>query len=655
MSSRLLRTVRSCARPVLWGPVLLGLLSVPAPSGAQAPVNVREVSEAGVTYLDLSNDFISLRLEPGRGGRIVSFRPAFSGAEWRHPEPSFGMALDHFAGQGHPGELDKVAYDYRLLQEPQEQGVELWATTREGRLGVPVGVKVTKRLTLRPGSPVIRVIYTLTNTTTATVRLGFMPKFDLYVSGEPEENYYFRPTTRGLSIAHAEPDSVCGQDWVSDPLEGWTVALNRRTGEGLALLMDYNYLHRLYNCIAYHTVEWLYDRVSLQAGGSWSSEVRLIPFSGLRQVCHVSPRLLADVQVTEHDGNVAIAHHLRATEGELSDLIISTAVTQIASLREYAFPEARLGRLGTDLTTATVEAQINEHSGLTVTVTVSGRGDDGRDFTERYDYYYRGREGGGFDLIASAERGYFKPAPRKVKQFAQPPTVAFLPARPPEIFEMRGLFGNLYRLRQGAARAGMKVTGQAYASLSWDGPSVDYFPFDFSELFNFSVVVINNLDADALDDEMQYMLAEYVKAGGGLLVLGGYYGFGLGGWDRSARLSEILPVKIVGSFDLQPVTGSGTLGDGPGSLYQQAHFSMAGEVAWLHRLAPKPAAEVQAWAGSLPFIVTGSYGQGRVAAIGGTVLGQPVGTGGVLFWRTRAWQDNLARLLSWLAGPEQPT
>lgn len=638
-------------------PGLALLLAVPlllTTTPGQPAVSVQEVTEAGVGYLDLHNDLVALRIEPGRGGRIVSYRPAFGGRDWRHPEASFGMALDHFAGQGHPGELDKVPYEYRLVDEAGQMGVELWATTREGRLGVPVGLKVTKRLTLRPGSPVLRITYTLTNTSAEAVRPGFMPKFDLFVSGEREENYYLRPSTRGLSLGYDQGGTIQGPEFVKDPIAGWTVAVNRRTAEGLAFLMDYNYLQYLYNCISYNTVEWIYDRVSLPPGASWSTEVKLIPFQGFTEVCHVSPRLLAQVQVAEKEGLVTVSHRLQAVEAALSDVTIRTRLTQVATLREYAFPAAPLAQVGGEPVTTAVEAQINEHSGLTVTTTVTGRDAEGQPFSEEYDYYYRGREGGGFDLIAGAERGYFKRAPRKVKHFAEPPKVAFSPACPPEIFEMRGLFGNLYRLSRAAARAQMRIPQTAYASLSWAGASVDFFPYDFAALYRHSVVVLNNVDAEALDDEMQYMLAEYVKAGGGLLVLGGYYGFGLGGWDQSPTLREMLPVIMTGPFDLQPTRGSGTLRDGPGGLYEETDFSLAGEVAWLHRFTAKPGAQAQAWAGQAPFIVTGRYGQGRVAAVSGTVLGQPAGPGCVLFWRTPAWEECLARLLAWLSESDQP-
>ena len=628
------------------------LLLSAVPVLAQSSVTLRTVERDGVPFVELSNDKIELRIEPGRGGRIVSFHPNFSVKDWKHPEPSFGIALDHFAGQGHPGELDGVTYDYRLFDEQDGKGVELWATTREGRLGVPVGLKVTKRIALRPDSPVIYLTYTLTNTGATTVRPGFMPKFDIYVSGEAAENYYYRPTTHGLSIVPAQ-SKTSEQDFVKDPIAGWTAALNRRTGEGIVFLMDYNYLQWLYNCTSYNTIEWIYDRVTLPPGGSWTTNVQLVPFYGLNALCHASARLLAETEVTEREGHVTVCHRLLPVNGALFDVHIKTEVTQITTLRHYDLPQAKLGQVSNRAASATVESRLNEHSGLTFTVTISGQDNQRQPFIEQYDYYYRGREGGGFNLLTGGERGYFRPAPRKVKQFPRPQGLTFSPVQPPEVFEMRGLFGDLYQVESAAAQRGMRLTRKSYAQLSWAGASVDDFPFDLTQLFRFSVVVINNIDGGAIDAEMEFMLEEYVKAGGGLLILGGYYGFGVGGLDQLAGLSKMLPATMSGAFDLKALAGSRVVRDAPGGLFNETDFAEMGEVAWVHHLSPKPHAEVQARVGKLPFIITGSFGKGRVAVVTGTMLGKPRLPGGRLFFTTDAWLRNLGKLLSWLGKVEE--
>ncbi|MBI4025228.1 MAG: hypothetical protein HY360_09635 [Verrucomicrobia bacterium] len=614
---------------------------------------VREVKEGGQTYLDLDNGLVALRIAPERGARIVRFTPKFSGKNWVHPEPTFGMALDHFAGQGHPGELDKVTYQYKLLQERAATVVELRARTAQGTRAVPAGIDLCKRIVLTPASAGVTLTYTLTNTTSNAFRVAFMPKFDLYVSGDRAENYYYRPSAKGLDIAwpggDGQPDH--GDVFVKNPICGWTAALNRKTREGLAFIMNYNDLQWLYNCLPCNTVEWLCDPVSLQPAASWRTEVNLVPFQGLTNITFASRNFVADTEIAATDGRITVRHHLCAPQGELRDVRIQTRLKQIATLKEYVFPDIALKLIGADLTTATTEQTIPEDSGLTAAITVSGnRGEQA--FTEEYDCYHRGVKGGGFDLLTSAERGYTRTPPRKMKQFSAPAGLTFHPADPPELFEMRGLYGHLYRTQEAAEKSGMKIGAIAYARCSWDGHSLDSFPFDFKEAFKFSAIIVNNIDSTALDDEMQHILKHYVKAGGGLLFLGGYYSFGVGGWDALANMKELFPVRIQGPFDLKPTPATGLI-HGAGPLFRKEDFPPSAQVRWFHAVEPGPGAEVAAKMDQMPFIVTGHYGKGRVAALCGTVLGMP-DQGRQLFFQTPEWPAAFGKLLRWLARSDAP-
>ncbi|MBI4027265.1 MAG: hypothetical protein HY360_19930 [Verrucomicrobia bacterium] len=621
-----------------------------AATGLRAGDGAREVKEAGQTYIDLDNGLIALRIAPERGARIIRFTPKFSGKNWVHPEPTYGMALDHFAGQGFPGELDKATYQHRVLPDYQAGGVELWARTAQGTRAVPAGIELRKRITLAPGTDTVAIGYTLANTTTNAFRVAFMPKFDVFISGDRAENYYYRPSAKGLDIAW--PGEVESKDhgdhYLKNPISGWTAALNRKTREGLAFVMDYNYLQWFYNCLPYNTVEWLYAPVSLQPGASWKTEVKLVPFHGLTNITFASANLIADTEVAVAAGGVvSVQHHLRAAEGALTGVKLKTRLRQIATLKEYAFPEAEAKQIGAEPSTVTTSQTIHEDSGLTATIQVAGR-KNGQSFSEEYDYYHRGVKGGGFDLLASSERGYTKTPPRKIKKFADPAGLTFAPEKPPTIFEMRGLYGKLYRSQEAAEKVGMKMAGIGYARASWDGHSVSAFPFDFKELFKFSVIIINNIDGTAVDDEMQFMLRHYVHSGGGLLLLGGYYGFGAGGWNELDDLKELFPIRVKGPFDLKPAPEPGVITDGAGPLYNAKDFSGTVQIRWLHDVELKPGAQIEASVDKFPFTVTGQYGQGRVAAVCGTVLGTPT-KDHELFWQQSEWPTILGKLLNWLA------
>ena len=69
---------------------------------------------------------------------------------------------------------------------------------------------------------------------------------------------------------------------------------------------------------------------------------------------------------------------------------------------------------------------------------------------------------------------------------------------------------------------------------------------------------------------------------------------------------------------------------------------------WRHRVTPKPGAVVAVTAGGEPVLITGTYGQGRVAVFAGTALGEPNGQE-VPFWQWSDWPRLLQNTITWVA------
>ncbi|RME61388.1 MAG: VWA domain-containing protein, partial [Candidatus Dadabacteria bacterium] len=67
---------------------------------------------------------------------------------------------------------------------------------------------------------------------------------------------------------------------------------------------------------------------------------------------------------------------------------------------------------------------------------------------------------------------------------------------------------------------------------------------DPSELSNYKVVILNNVPRAGLAAGFDKGLKEYVKKGGGLIVVGGTKSFGLGGW-KGSYLEDALPVLML--------------------------------------------------------------------------------------------------------------
>jgi len=161
------------------------------------------------------------------------------------------------------------------------------------------------------------------------------------------------------------------------------------------------------------------------------------------------------------------------------------------------------------------------------------------------------------------------------------------------------------------------------------------FPKSVEELRAFDVVVISDIGSNSflLPDETFLrseispnrldLVADFVRGGGGLVMIGGYLSFT--GIDGKARfgmspLADVLPVTMLTHDDRvelsQGVEVEVCKPDHPvlGSTPAQWPALLG-----YNRLIAKPEAEVIALAGDDPMLVAGEYGQGRAVAFASDV------------------------------------
>src|SRR5262249_26025955 len=123
------------------------------------------------------------------------------------------------------------------------------------------------------------------------------------------------------------------------------------------------------------------------------------------------------------------------------------------------------------------------------------------------------------------------------------------------------------------------------------------------DLAGYDLIVLSNVDARTLPMEQRDWLRGYVRAGGALLLTGGPYGWGGGGWQGGDRVADWLRVKLH-DYDLRPVGVDKPLplqgGEG-GFLAQVGRDGPA--AVWLHEVEPKPGSTVQLKAGDRPALV----------------------------------------------------
>lgn len=211
---------------------------------------------------------------------------------------------------------------------------------------------------------------------------------------------------------------------------------------------------------------------------------------------------------------------------------------------------------------------------------------------------------------------------------------------------LAGLFYNTWKIEEIAkstwGKENVKCGYHNYAR--WAGHSISYFPSTMKEMINYDVVVLANISPEPLSEKKQKMLLEFVNLGGGLLILGGYYGYAEN-WKNSP-LYSLFPVIIEKKFNLLPNKEIGEVQlTEKGIKYLGKIDKPLGMVSWRNDVKVKSSAEILATAGNNPFLVMSKEGKGRVMAIVSGVIGE----GKLPFWSSPGWEEFLKRVLLYLA------
>jgi uncharacterized membrane protein len=167
------------------------------------------------------------------------------------------------------------------------------------------------------------------------------------------------------------------------------------------------------------------------------------------------------------------------------------------------------------------------------------------------------------------------------------------------------------------------------------------------DLARYDLIVLANIDLRSLPLERRDWLRGYVEAGGSLLLTGGPYGLGRGGWHESDLIERLLPAKLH-AYDLRPagVASPILLRPAERGFYSEAWNDFP-TALWLHEVEPKPGATVHLTAGDRPALITGTAGKGRVALLALTPLGEAP-NGVLTWWQWPGWDKTMAKALGWL-------
>ena len=200
-----------------------------------------------------------------------------------------------------------------------------------------------------------------------------------------------------------------------------------------------------------------------------------------------------------------------------------------------------------------------------------------------------------------------------------------------------GLYYRLYRLEETLAALGAKL--DIAKVTRFRGPvffEKPRFPAEASDLAGYDLVVLADIEARTLPPNKRQWLEAFVLRGGRLILLGGPYAFGCGGWENDPLTADILPVTLHQN-DLEfigkekPAELTSVERPALGMKYKARPL-----VIWQHGVKVRPGAVVMATAGGKPAIVYGRCGKGRVAAFLLAPLGE-VSPGATAFWNWPEW------------------
>jgi uncharacterized membrane protein len=157
------------------------------------------------------------------------------------------------------------------------------------------------------------------------------------------------------------------------------------------------------------------------------------------------------------------------------------------------------------------------------------------------------------------------------------------------------------------------------------------FPSRAEDLFRYQGLIIGSVEASYFTPAQQDLIKQFVdRRGGGLLLLGGRFALGDGGWSASS-LADLLPVVLPGkkgTFHRDPATVELTPA-GADSIICRLVEDPAGNLARWKKLpylmnyqeagTPKPGAvvlaDMNAGGRKMPLLITENYGRGRTAVL----------------------------------------
>lgn len=655
MKAHRISTSRTRGARLFW---LCGVLmcGVCCAGAARADVSLQERNGRYV----MENELLRVAVNPKLGGVIDGY---FVKADNREllGEGRFLLG-DHFWQQLWPGEFLSAPYESKIVaQTPAAVTLEVSRVSAGWNNDLSqIGLRVSRRMTLRAGSPLLHVEVAIENIGAVGRSMGYWNQNIFYAGGEKmQDHLFFRPGIRGVSKAtwksatgESEVENGDSSGFVRDPQNGWTATLGAGTKSGLAFVMPYDELMYIYNAMSSYTTEWQYNNVAIPAGKTWRTEFVLYPLAGFERVDYASRRLAAAVLPTTSNGKLSVSLHLAAADAPLQEVSVSGGALHVRQPTPtlQPFRVQQLARLASAPQRLTFELPHDPSEPLALRFTVRGR-QNGEAFEETFETWYGAKAGANWRVDGMPL--YPFPTPSRRVVFLKPDKIVKVKNAIPQVLVARGLFADELLPDAIWQKMGGQFTVSHFKSAGAFPASLMNFPASYEDLMAKDVIALSNIDAAALGAGGEEMLKDFVTHGGTLVYGGDLWAFGRGNL-RGGTLEQLLPVTFSArvamkapQFLRDPAQRSvrvrRSANEGWQNLPPDAPMLYVSD-----KFAAKPGAQVLAEAGGEPVAVLWKVGQGRVLALTGTSLGQPKAPQ-KLYTHSAQWQKWLGSVLK----PEQ--
>jgi hypothetical protein len=608
--------------------------------------------------VELKNDLLTVRVDLARGARVASF--LYKGFEnqdvvfdYAASGGNGGLCKDLWTVQGWPGEFDKRKFESKIVSSgPGEVVLQAWTTaTGESRKGIDEklsDLKLTKTFTLRQGDRALHLKVEIANNGSKGKRPAYWFQNAIDFDGERKHNLYWRPTRHAVDMISKGVASEYGYWYVAVPRAGWNGVTNAKLKRGIMFLMDYNSTQQLYdNCDA-NTLEWMYEDTAIPAGKTWITDITLIPTEGYAGYRYGDPDIVANFETAETPAGLIIEHVISAASAPLKNVTVKTKVIGAkdkwsAEAEPFTVPELGFAPLTRQVTVSGIGTLP-----CVVQVNVTGTDAQGKSKSISYEDYFGGKAGRNLNL-EMLQPYYQFTLPPKVKKYLKPDVIKLQANAKPRILFVRGLWADFQGMDEALKTMGDVEVVNGWMKQAAIGETLGNFPASYEELLSYNTIILANVSGGMLGDLGQEMLADFAKAGGGILFLSGDRTYGQAGFSNT-NFTPLIPATFKSGGDYARLNKPSALLPAKGSqpLVKGLKFPDSSVALYAHDItAATNAVPLLTYADGRPAALASAPGQPRVALV--TPL--PFGTapsGQKLYFQDPSWQEFLARTVKWL-------